>query len=112
VVCVSATPSEYELSRSKTIAKQVIRPTGLLDPQIEVEDMKYVVDSLMKNISRVRTGNERALITTLTKKSSEELAEFLASNGVKVAYLHSEVETLDRLEILKDLRMGKTEVIV
>lgn len=112
VVCVSATPSEYEISRSKTIAEQVIRPTGLLDPQIEIEDMKYVVDSLMKHISEAKKRWERALITTLTKKSSEELAEFLASNGIKVAYLHSEVETLDRLEILKNLRIWKTEVIV
>ena len=112
VVCVSATPSAYELEHSNTIAEQVIRPTGLLDPKIEIEDMKYVVDSLMKHISEVKKRGERALITTLTKKSSEELAEFLASNGVKVAYLHSEVETLDRLEILKNLRIGKTEVIV
>lgn len=112
VICVSATPSAYELDRSNTIAEQVIRPTGLLDPQIEIEDMKYVVDSLMKHILAARGRNERALITTLTKKSSEELAEFLASNGVKVAYLHSEVETLDRLEILRNLRIGKTEVIV
>lgn len=74
--------------------------------------MKYVVDSLMKHINEARKRNERALVTTLTKKSSEELAEFLASNGVKVAYLHSEVETLDRLEILKNLRTGKVEVIV
>ncbi len=112
IVCVSATPSAYELDHSKTIARQVIRPTGLLDPKIEIEDMKYVVDSLMKHINAAKKRGERALLTTLTKKSSEELAEFLASNGIKVAYLHSEVETLDRLEILRNLRMGKTEVIV
>ncbi len=111
-VYVSATPSAYELEHSSVIAEQIIRPTGLLDPQIEIEDMEFMADSVMKNLKAVRAKNERALITTLTKKSSEELAEYLASNGIKVRYLHSEIETIERLEILRDLRTGKIEVIV
>jgi excinuclease ABC subunit B len=74
--------------------------------------MKFMVDDIMKNLAEVKARNERSLITTLTKKSSEQLAEYLASNGIKVSYLHSEVETLERLEILRDLRNGKIEVIV
>ncbi len=111
-VYVSATPSEYEMTRSSMIAEQIIRPTGLIDPEIGIEDMEFMADSLMRNLKDVRGRNERALITTLTKKSSEELAEYLAGNGVKVRYLHSEIETIDRLEILRDLRMGKIEAIV
>ena len=111
-VYVSATPSAYELEHSSVIAEQIIRPTGLLDPKIEIEDMEFMADSVMRNLKAVRAKNERALITTLTKKSSEELAEYLASNGVKVRYLHSEIETIERLEILRDLRTGKIEVIV
>lgn len=109
---ISATPREEELKRSAVVAEQIIRPTGLLDPEIEIEDMEYVADSLLEHIRRVRARGERALITTITKKSSEELAEYLAGNGVKVKYLHSEIETIERLEILRDLRMGEIEVIV
>lgn len=111
-IYVSATPADYELNNSQTIVEQIIRPTWLLDPIIEVEDMNYLVDDIMKNIRMTKERNERSLITTLTKKSSEQLAEYLASNWVKVKYLHSEVETLERLEILKDLRSGVIEVIV
>jgi excinuclease ABC subunit B len=111
-VFVSATPSKYEAEKQVEVHEQIIRPTGLLDPQIELEDMEFMVDSLMRNIQDVRSRGERALITTLTKKSSEELAEYLAGNGVKVKYLHSEIETIERLEILRDLRLGKIEVIV
>jgi len=94
------------------VAEQIIRPTGLLDPEIAIEDMEYMVDSLLSHIRRAVEKKERVLITTLTKKSSEELTEFLAEHGVKVSYLHSEVDTLDRLEILRDLRTGKVDVIV
>lgn len=111
-VFVSATPSKYEAEVQSEVHEQIIRPTGLLDPEIEIEDMEFMVDSLMKEIAEVRGRGERALITTLTKKSSEELAEYLAGNGVKVKYLHSEIETIERLEILRDLRLGKIEVIV
>jgi excinuclease ABC subunit B len=111
-VFVSATPSKYEAQVQSEVHEQIIRPTGLLDPLIEIEDMEYMVDSLMREIMAARGRGERSLVTTLTKKSSEELAEYLASNGVKVKYLHSEIETIERLEILRDLRMGTIEVIV
>lgn len=109
---VSATPAQYEIEKSSIIAEQVIRPTWLLDPLIEIEDMEFMVDSLMREIVRVRDNNERALITTITKKSSEDLALYLAENGVKVRYLHSEIETIERLEILREYRLGKIDVIV
>jgi excinuclease ABC subunit B len=111
-VFVSATPSKYEAKMQQEVHEQIIRPTGLLDPRIEIEDMEYMVDSLMREINIARERGERALITTLTKKSSEELAGYLAWNGIKVQYLHSEIETIERLEILRDLRLGKIEVIV
>lgn len=111
-IFVSATPSKYESEHASTIAEQVIRPTGLLDPVIEIENMEFMVDSLMKNIQSVIAKNERALITTITKKSSEDLAAYLAENGIKVRYLHSEIETIERLEILRDYRLGEIDVIV
>ncbi len=111
-VFVSATPSKYEAAVQSEVHEQIIRPTGLLDPLITIEDMEFMVDSLMFEINEVKKRNERALVTTLTKKSSEELAEYLAGNGIKVKYLHSEIETIERLEILRDLRLGKIEVIV
>jgi len=111
-VFVSATPSKFEEENQSLIATQVIRPTGLLDPVIEVEDMEYMVDSIMKNLQEVILRWERALITTITKASSESLADYLANNWIKVKYLHSEVDTMDRLEILRDLRIWKIDVIV
>lgn len=82
----------------------MIRPTGLLDPKIEIHPMEYMIDDIMETIDFCVSRNERMLITTLTKRSSEELSEYLIENGVKVQYLHSEVDTLERLEILKSLR--------
>jgi excinuclease ABC subunit B len=111
-VFVSATPSKYEAEHQEVVAEQVIRPTGLLDPVIEIEDMEFMVDSLMKNIHAVIQKWERALVTTITKKSSEDLANYLADNGIKVRYLHSEIETIERLEILRDYRLGEIDVIV
>lgn len=111
-IFVSATPSKYEAAHSEATIEQIIRPTGLLDPEISIEDMEYVADSLMGHIQSAIKRGERFLITTITKKSSEELAEYLASNGIKVRYLHSEIETIERLEILRDLRLGKTDGIV
>ncbi|MDD5770575.1 MAG: helicase-related protein, partial [Candidatus Gracilibacteria bacterium] len=90
----------------------VIRPTGLLDPIIELRSMNFMVDDVMKNIREIVELGEKMLITTLTKRSSEELTDYLLENGVKVRYLHSEIETLDRIDILKDLRTGKIDVIV
>lgn len=111
-IFVSATPSKYELEHQKVVAEQVIRPTGLLDPEIFIENMEYMTDSLMKHIREAISKNERALITTITKKSSEDLALYLAENGIKVRYLHSEIETIERLEILRDYRLGEIDVIV
>lgn len=111
-IYVSATPADYEQERSSVIAQQVIRPTGLLDPEIEIADMEYMVDDLMGRIRRTIAAGERVLVTTLTKKSSEELSEYLASNALKVRYLHSEIETVERLEILRDLREGNIDIIV
>lgn len=111
-IFVSATPSTYEAEHEQVVAEQVIRPTGLLDPVIEIEDMEFMVDSLMKHIRLAISRKERALITTITKKSSEDLATYLAENGIKVRYLHSEIETIERLEILRDYRMGTIDVIV
>ncbi|EKE27168.1 MAG: hypothetical protein ACD_4C00014G0004 [uncultured bacterium (gcode 4)] len=112
VVFVSATPADFELNNSSVVVEQIIRPTWLLDPLIEIEDMQFMVDDLMRNISEAKSRNERVLVTTLTKRSSEELAAYLASNWIKVAYLHSEIDTLERLEILKDLRTWKIDVLV
>lgn len=110
---VSATPGKYELELSgENRVEQIIRPTGLLDPEIMIEDMEYMVDSIMRHIREAQSRNERSIITTLTKKSSEDLAQYLAGNGMKVRYLHSEIETLERLEILRDFRLGNIDVIV
>jgi excinuclease ABC subunit B len=111
-VFVSATPSKYEAEHQEVVAEQVIRPTGLLDPEIQIEDMEYMVDSLMQNIASATERGERSLITTITKKSSEDLATYFAEHGIKVRYLHSEIETIERLEILRSYRLGEIDVIV
>lgn len=102
----------WKADKKHRIIPQLIRPTGLLDPEIELRQMDFMVDDIMKNISEVVEKGERMLITTITKKSSEELTDYLSENGVKVKYLHSEVETLERIEVLRDLRMGTIDVIV
>jgi excinuclease ABC subunit B len=112
VIYTSATPGPYELKRANRVVEQVIRPTGILDPQVEVRPIEGQVDDLMSEIrSRVAAG-ERVLVTTLTKRMAEDLADFLREAGVKVHYLHSEVETLERVEILRDLRLGEYDVVV
>jgi excinuclease ABC subunit B len=112
VVYVSATPATYELSKSTQVAEMIIRPTGLVDPEVEVRPTKHQVDDLMEEIrKRVELG-ERTLVTTLTKKMAEDLTDFLLENGFKVRYLHSEVETLERIAILRDLRKGIFDVLV
>ena len=112
VIYVSATPSEYELNLSSNIVKQVIRPTGLLDPVIEVKPTKNQIDSLMTEIKSRILKHQRILITTLTKRMSEDLAQYLEELKIKVAYLHSDVDTLDRNDILRDLRSGVYDVLV
>jgi excinuclease ABC subunit B len=113
VVYVSATPGPYELTRTAgAVIEQVIRPTGLVDPQVEVRPVKGQVDDLLEEI-RVRAAkNERVLVTTLTKRMSEDLTEYFAEVGVKCRYLHSEVETLERVRILRDLRRGEFDVLI
>ena len=112
VVYVSATPAEYELSRSQQIAEQIIRPTGLLDPEIEVRPVEHQVDDLIAEIRARIAKGQRVLVTTLTKRMSEDLTEYLADIGIKVQYLHSEVHTLERTDILRDLRLGVYDVLV
>lgn len=112
VIYVSATPSPYEIKNSKQIVEQVIRPTGLLDPEIEVKPTEGQIKDLIKEIEiRVRK-KQRVLVTTLTKRMAEELTDYLIDEKIKVSYIHSEVDTLDRVEILKDLRSGKYDVLV
>ncbi len=112
VIYVSATPSDYELRKSQQVAEQVIRPTGLLDPDIAVRPNAGQIEDLIKEIGLRVTKGQRVLVTTLTKRMAEELAEYLAERKIKVQYLHSEVETLERVEILRDLRTGKYDVLV
>ncbi|MCD5385266.1 excinuclease ABC subunit UvrB, partial [Candidatus Gracilibacteria bacterium] len=135
VVAVSATPGDYDIkmscknpdkffnfnpikdgvwksSKDCRVIPQMMRPTGLLDPEIVLKPMDFMIDDVMKNITDVIEKNERILITTVTKRSSEELTDYLLDNGIKVKYLHSEIETLERLETLKELREGKIDVIV
>jgi excinuclease ABC subunit B len=111
-VFVSATPADYEVQRSTQVVEQVIRPTGLLDPEIVVKPTKNQVDDLMDEIRRVIDKGQRSLVTTLTKKMAEDLADYLKEMGIKTHYLHAEVETLDRVEILRDLRLGVYDVVV
>ncbi len=111
-VYVSATPAAYEIEHSEQVVEQVIRPTGLLDPTIEVKPTKGQIDDLLEQIRNRVAKGERALVTTLTKRMAEELTDYLAEMGVKVHYLHSEVDTLKRTEILRDLRLGVYDVVV
>ena len=112
-IYVSATPSDYELVKSdKEVAEQVVRPTGLLDPEIEVRPVGIQVDDLLSEIGKRVAVNERILVTTLTKRMSEDLSEYLDEHGVKVRYLHSDIDTVERVEIIRDLRLGKFDVLV
>ncbi len=111
-IYVSATPAEYELSRSPAPAQQVIRPTGLLDPKIDVRPIEGQIDDLIAEIRATTEKHQRILVTTLTKRMSEELTEYLQDINIKVAYLHSDVDTLERTDILRDLRLGTYDVLV
>ncbi|EPG73928.1 excinuclease ABC, B subunit [Leptospira fainei serovar Hurstbridge str. BUT 6] len=109
---VSATPADYEMQKSKTIVEQIIRPTGLLDPVVEVRPTKNQVEDLLIEIRKRVDKDERVLVTTLTKKMSEDLTDYYKELGIKVSYLHSEVDTLERVEIIRDLRKGVYDVLV
>src|ERR1700683_5833636 len=111
-IYISATPGPYEKQISGQIVEQVVRPTGLIDPVVEVRPVRAQVDDLLSEI-RLRTQqNERVLVTTLTKRMAEDLTDYLNEHGVKVRYLHSDIETLERIEIIRDLRLGVFDVIV
>jgi len=113
VVYVSATPGEYEMAKSKDrVVEQIIRPTGLMDPEIHVKPATHQVDDLLEEIRRRLDQGERVLITTLTKRMAEDLTDYYAEIGLRVRYLHSEIKTLDRWEIIRDLRLGKFDVLI
>ncbi|MES2830908.1 MAG: excinuclease ABC subunit UvrB [Pseudomonadota bacterium] len=111
-IFVSATPAEYENRNAGQVVEQVVRPTGLIDPAIEVRPASTQVDDLMNEITDRVQKNERVLVTTLTKRMSEQLTEFLGDNGIKVRYLHSDIDTVERVEIIRDLRLGTFDVLV
>jgi excinuclease ABC subunit B len=112
VIFVSATPAAYEQQHAGQVVEQLVRPTGLVDPMVEVRPATHQVDDVLQEI-RIRVEkNERVLITTLTKRMAEQLTDYLADNGVKVRYLHSDIDTVERVEILRDLRLGSFDVLV
>jgi excinuclease ABC subunit B len=111
-IFVSATPSAFELEHSEQVVEQLIRPTGLLDPQAEIRKARGQVEDLLGEIRKVVKKNQRVLVTTLTKKSAEDLCDFLYGMGIKVRYLHSEIDTLERAKIVRDLRRGEFDVLV
>lgn len=112
VIFVSATPGEYELKISSQVVEQIIRPTGLIDPEVVVRPIRGQIEDLKKEINESINKGDRILVTTLTKKLAEELTEYLANNGIKARYLHSEINTLERTEIIRELRLGKYDVLV
>jgi excinuclease ABC subunit B len=112
LVMVSATPGEYERSESSRIAEQIVRPTGIVDPEVEVRETRNQVDDLMNEVKRRADEGERTLVTTLTKKMAEDLTGYLLEHGFRVRYLHSEVDTLERIQIIRDLRLGEYDVLV
>ncbi|HEC75266.1 MAG TPA: excinuclease ABC subunit UvrB [Methylophaga aminisulfidivorans] len=111
-VFVSATPGKYEQEHSSTIVEQVVRPTGLVDPEVEIRPVTTQVDDLLSEINKRVVLNERVLVTTLTKRMSEDLTEYLREHGAKVRYLHSDIDTVERVEILRDLRLGEFDVLI
>ena len=112
VVFVSATPGDYELDISDQVVEQIIRPTGLIDPKVEVREKKGQIPDLIQEIHSTIKRNERILVTTLTKKLAEDLSEYLAEQNIRTRYLHSEIDTLERTEIIRQLRLGKFDVLV
>ncbi len=112
ILCVSATPGPYEYEHSEVIVEQLIRPTGLIDPEISVRPTRGQIDDLLAEVRQRISKGQRALVTTLTKKMAEDLADYLQELGIKVHYLHSEIDTIERVEILRDLRLGVYDVVV
>ena len=112
LIYVSATPREFELEESGAVIEQIVRPTGLIDPQVDIRPVSNQVDDLLSEIRKRTPNNERILVTTLTKKMSEDLADYYNDNGIKVRYLHSDIDTVERSEILRDLRLGVFDVLV
>jgi excinuclease ABC subunit B len=112
VMYISATPAAYEQRTAGQVVEQLVRPTGLIDPQVEVRRATHQVDDVLQEIRERVEAGERVLITTLTKRMAEQLTDYLADNGVKVRYLHSDIDTVERVEILRDLRLGAFDVLV
>ncbi|MGC3980585.1 MAG: excinuclease ABC subunit UvrB [Steroidobacteraceae bacterium] len=112
MICVSATPSHYEKQHQGQVVEQVVRPTGLIDPEVEIRPVRTQVDDVLSEINLRAARNERVLVTTLTKRMAEDLTEYLDEHDVKVRYLHSDIETVERMEIIRDLRLGKFDVLV
>src|SRR6202008_1659390 len=112
MVFVSATPSEFELSHSSRIVEQIVRPTGIVDPEVEVRETRNQIDDLMNEIRLRVDRDERTLVTTLTKKMSEDLTDYLLEMGFRVRYLHSEIDTLERIQIIRELRLGEFDILV
>jgi len=112
LVFVSATPGDFERDHSSTIVEQIVRPTGIVDPEVDVRETKNQIDDLMNEIKARTEAEERTLVTTLTKKMSEDLTDYLLEYGIRVRYLHSEVDTLDRIQIIRELRLGEFDVLV
>jgi excinuclease ABC subunit B len=111
-IFVSATPGQYELQKSGQVVEQLVRPTGLVDPEVEIRPVRSQVDDVLSEIKLCAANDERVLITTLTKRMAEDLTEYLDEHGVKVRYLHSDIDTVERMEIIRDLRLGKFDVLV
>jgi len=112
MIFVSATPGQYEARMSGEVVEQVVRPTGLVDPEVEIRPVRTQVDDVLSEIGHCVAKDERVLITTLTKRMAEDLTEYLDEHGVRVRYLHSDIETVERVEIIRDLRLGKFDVLV
>ncbi|HCZ47484.1 MAG TPA: excinuclease ABC subunit B, partial [Gammaproteobacteria bacterium] len=111
-IFVSATPGPYELGRTSTVIDQVVRPTGLVDPEVEIRPVATQVDDLLSEINRCAALDQRVLVTTLTKRMAEDLTDYLGEHGVRVRYLHADIETVERVEIIRDLRLGAFDVLV
>lgn len=111
-IFVSATPADYELNHSSQIVEQVVRPTGLVDPEVEVRPATTQVDDVLGEIKERIPKGQRILITTLTKRMAEDLTDFLQDNDIKVRYLHSDIDTVERVEIIRDLRAGVFDVLI